>query len=89
MSLDIQIQQNAAARSDQEVAQILADPGFGKHFTDHMFVAEWTPESGWHRARIQPYGPFTLDPAAAVLHYAQEVFEGLKAFRHADGSVWT
>lgn len=89
MSLDIQIQQNAAARSDQEVAEILADPGFGKHFTDHMFVAEWTPEAGWHQARIQPYGPFTLDPAAAVLHYAQEVFEGLKAFRHADGSVWT
>ncbi|MEZ5162111.1 MAG: branched-chain amino acid aminotransferase [Marmoricola sp.] len=89
MSLDIRIQQNAAARSDQEVAQILADPGFGKHFTDHMFVAEWTPEAGWHQARIQPYGPFTLDPAAAVLHYAQEVFEGLKAFRHADGSVWT
>lgn len=89
MTLDIQVNQHPSPRSDQEVAEILANPGFGKHFTDHMFVAEWTPESGWHRARIQPYGPFTLDPAAAVLHYAQEVFEGLKAFRHADGSIWT
>jgi branched-chain amino acid aminotransferase len=89
MTLDIQVNQHPSPRSDQEVAEILANPGFGKHFTDHMFVAEWTPESGWHNARIQPYGPFTLDPAAAVLHYAQEVFEGLKAFRHDDGSIWT
>lgn len=69
-------------------AEILADPGFGKHFTDHLVRAVWTPEEGWHDLAVQPYGPVVLDPAAAVLHYAQEVFEGLKAFRHADGSVW-
>ena len=47
------------------------------------------PSAGWHDARITPYGPLTLDPATAVLHYAQEIFEGIKAYRHADGSVWT
>lgn len=71
------------------VAERLADPGFGDYFTDHMVVIEWAPETGWHSARVQPYGPFLLDPAAAVFHYGQEIFEGLKAYRHADGSVWT
>lgn len=74
---------------DVRLAEILADPGFGTHFTDHMLTVEWTPEKGWHDARITPYGPITLDPATAVLHYAQETFEGMKAYRHADGSVWT
>lgn len=60
---------------------------FGKQFTDRMFVMEFTSGRGWHSARIQPYGPFVLDPAAMVLHYAQEIFEGLKAFRRPDGSV--
>ena len=73
---------------DARLAEILANPGFGTHFTDHMFTVEWTPAEGWHQARITPYGPITLDPAAAVLHYAQETFEGMKAYRHADGSVW-
>lgn len=68
--------------------EILASPGFGVNFTDHMFLAEWTPERGWHDARIEAYGPLSLDPATAVLHYAQEIFEGMKAYRHADGSVW-
>ena len=54
-----------------------------------MFVAYWTPEVEWHDARVTAYGPISLDPATAVLHYAQEIFEGLKAYRHADGSVWT
>jgi branched-chain amino acid aminotransferase len=54
-----------------------------------MFVVEWTPAEGWHDARVTPYAPLSLDPATAVLHYAQEIFEGLKAYRHADGSVWT
>jgi branched-chain amino acid aminotransferase len=53
-----------------------------------MFTVEWTPAEGWHDARITPYGPITLDPAAAVLHYAQETFEGMKAYRHADDSIW-
>lgn len=61
--------------------------GFGKYFTDRMFVMEYATGKGWHAARIQPYGPFSLDPACAVLHYAQEIFEGLKAFRRDDGSV--
>src|SRR3954454_10007902 len=73
---------------DARLADILADPGFGTHFTDHMFTVEWTPDAGWHAARITPYGPLTLDPATAVLHYAQEIFEGMKAYRHDDGSVW-
>ncbi|WP_182526125.1 branched-chain amino acid aminotransferase [Nocardioides dongkuii] len=75
--------------SDERLAEVLADPGFGVHFTDHMFRVEWTPDAGWHGARIEPYGPLTLDPATAVLHYAQETFEGMKAYRHADGSVWS
>lgn len=69
-------------------AEILAAPGFGKFFTDHMVTATWTPSADWHDARLEPYGPISLDPAAAVLHYAQEIFEGLKAYRHPDGSVW-
>lgn len=69
-------------------AEILAAPGFGTHFTDHLVAATWTPERGWHNAGLEPYGPIALDPAAAVLHYAQEIFEGLKAYRHPDGSVW-
>ncbi|MDT9591773.1 branched-chain amino acid aminotransferase [Nocardioides zeae] len=73
---------------DARLAEILAAPGFGTHFTDHMLTVEWTPEKGWHDERITPYGPLVLDPATAVLHYAQEIFEGMKAYRHADGSVW-
>ena len=61
--------------------------GFGKHFTDRMFVMQYTAGQGWHSARIEPYGPFALDPACAVLHYAQEIFEGLKAFRRPDGKI--
>src|SRR5262245_16306624 len=61
--------------------------GFGKHFADHMFVAEWTPQRGWHDGRIVPYGPMALDPAASVLHYGQAMFEGMKAFRGVDGKV--
>ena len=80
---------SAAPVSDERRAQILAEPGFGKHFTDHMAIATWTRGTGWHDAAVVPYGPLQLDPAAAVLHYAQEVFEGMKAYRHADGSVWS
>ena len=89
MSTDFsaRVEPNAAARSDAEREAILADPGFGKHFTDHMFLADWNPQDGWHDARVVPYGPLSLDPAASVLHYAQEVFEGLKAYRHADDSI--
>ncbi|MEF3122099.1 branched-chain amino acid aminotransferase [Kocuria flava] len=75
-------------------AAILADPGFGTNFTDHMVKIDWFGDvvagtGRWNDPRIEPYGPLVLDPAAAVLHYGQEIFEGLKAYRHADGSVWT
>ena len=80
---------SAAVRAEAEREAILADPGFGKHFTDHMVTIDWTLEQGWHDARVGAYGPLQLDPASAVLHYAQEIFEGLKAYRHADDSIWT
>jgi len=84
-----QVTRNDAAKTPEERAAILADPGFGKNFTDHMVDICWSAQGGWHRPRVQPYGPIALDPAAAVLHYGQEVFEGLKAYRHADGSIWS
>ncbi len=72
-------------------AQILANPGFGTNFSDHMVVIEWDEGpngvGGWHDATIGPRGPIALDPAAAVLHYAQEIFEGLKAYRQQDGGL--
>lgn len=68
-------------------AAALADPGFGRVFTDHMVSARWSREDGWHDAGLVPYAPLVLDPASAVLHYSQSVFEGLKAYRQADGGV--
>ncbi|WP_200883688.1 branched-chain amino acid aminotransferase [Archangium violaceum] len=61
--------------------------GFGKYFTDHMFRMDYAPERGWHQARILPHGPLGLDPGAAVLHYAQAVFDGSKVFRGKDGQL--
>jgi branched-chain amino acid aminotransferase len=87
--LAFQVTPNPEPRSIEERDRILADPGFGVYFTDHMVDICWSRTGGWHRPRVQPYGPIALDPAAAVLHYAQEIFEGMKAYRHADGSVWT
>lgn len=60
---------------------------FGKVFTDHMFVMDYAPEKGWHDARIVPYEPITLDPAAMIFHYGQTVFEGLKAYMSKDGEI--
>ncbi|MFC0587974.1 branched-chain amino acid aminotransferase [Novosphingobium aquiterrae] len=68
-------------------AAVLADPGFGKAFSDHMVTIDWEEGKGWHNPAIGPRGPLSLDPAAAVLHYAQEIFEGLKAYRLGDGSM--
>ena len=60
---------------------------FGTYFSDHMFLMNYDKGVGWHDARIVPYGPLTLEPSAMVLHYAQEVFEGMKAYRTADGHI--
>lgn len=79
----------AASRvSAQQRADLMASPKFGTVFTDNMARLTWTLEDGWTNPRIEPYGPLELDPATAVLHYGQEVFEGLKAYAHEDGSVW-
>ena len=61
--------------------------GFGKYYTDYMFVMDWDAGQEWHDARVIPYGPLEFDPASMVLHYAQETFEGLKAYRTKDGKV--
>jgi len=87
--LEFAVTRNLAAKSPAQREEIHANPGFGVHFTDHMIDICWSVRGGWHRARVQPYGPISLDPAAAVLHYGQEIFEGIKAYRHADGSVHT
>lgn len=68
-------------------AEILENPGFGNHFTDHMVTIDWDRDRGWHNAVVLPYTPLTLDPAAMVLHYGQAIFEGLKAYRQADDSI--
>ena len=70
-----------------ERAARLVDPGFGRVFTDHMVTIRYSDAKGWHDAKVGPRAPLTLDPATAVLHYAQEIFEGLKAYRLADGSM--
>ncbi|MGV1009382.1 MAG: branched-chain amino acid aminotransferase [Dermatophilaceae bacterium] len=88
-SLTFTVERRDDPLSDVELARVLADPGFGKYFTDHMVTATWTADAGWGDARVTAYGPISLMPSAAVLHYAQEVFEGLKAYRHKDGSVWS
>lgn len=73
--------------SAEAVAEVLAKPGFGTRFTDHMVTARWTEGVGWHEPRLRPYENLTLDPATAVLHYGQAIFEGLKAYRQPDGSI--
>ena len=88
MSLSFTVTTNPSPATQERFDAIMANPGFGEYFTDHMAVATWTKDAGWAEAEIKPYGPFLMDPATAVLHYAQEVFEGMKAYRHADGSVW-
>jgi len=83
------VERNPNPRSDAERAAILDAPGFGRYFTDHMVRIDWTADGGWGPGRVVPYGPLSLDPATMVFHYAQEIFEGLKAYRQPDGSVAT
>lgn len=68
-------------------AKLLENPGFGRIFTDHMVTMSWSADQGWHDARVRPREPFSLDPASAVLHYAQEIFEGMKAYRTNRGEI--
>lgn len=70
-------------------AAVLADPGFGRNFTDSMFVARYEAGRGWYDARLTQYGPLPMEPGTAALHYAQSIFEGLKAYAQPDGSVAT
>lgn len=88
MPLSFALHANPHPASDDHVAQCHANPTFGTKFTDHMALATWTKGQGWHNDKVVSYGPLALDPASAVLHYAQEIFEGLKAYKHPDGSVW-
>ena len=74
-------------RPAAERAEILAAPKFGSVFTDHMVTLRWSADEGWHDGRLEPYGPFTLDPGTSVFHYAQEIFEGLKAYRQHGGAI--
>ena len=87
--LEFAVTRNLAAKTPAQREELLRDPVFGTAFTDHMVDICWSVRGGWHRPRVQPYGPISLDPAAAVLHYGQEIFEGIKAYRHADGSIHT
>src|ERR1700758_2380990 len=86
-SLEFPVTRASNPATDADRESILACPGFGKYFTDHMVSIDYAEGHGWHNARVIPYGPIELDPSAIVLHYAQEVFEGLKAYRWADGSI--
>ena len=89
MALEFVLEPNPAPASDERVAEVLAAPGFGRVFTDHLAIARWTPDRGWHDAKVQPYGPLSMDPATHVFHYSQTIFEGFKAYRQPDGSIAT
>lgn len=86
-TLSFTIERNPHPVAPAERARLLANPGFGRVFTDHMVMIRYDETLGWHDARVMPRGPLSIDPATAVLHYAQEIFEGLKAYRLADGSM--
>ena len=83
--LNIKIERTTAPKAKPAKGEKL---GFGHIFTDHMFVMNYTEGKGWHDARIVPYGPISLDPSAMVFHYGQEMFEGLKAYKGADGKAY-
>ena len=74
--------------SDEKRQSLIDKPAFGQVFSDNMTHMTWTKGEGWSDRRVEPYAPLKMDPGASVLHYAQECFEGLKAYRHADGSTW-
>jgi branched-chain amino acid aminotransferase len=86
-TLDFEIRPNPAPVSAAQRVALMADPGFGRVFTDHMVTVRWAEGKGWYEARVEARAPIPMDPATAVLHYAQEIFEGLKAYRAADGGI--
>src|SRR4051794_4069131 len=86
-TLDFEIRPNPAPVSAAERAAMLANPGFGRIFTDHMVTIRYADGKGWYDARVEARAPIPLAPATAVLHYAQEIFEGLEAYRADDGRV--
>ncbi|MGH8870326.1 MAG: branched-chain amino acid aminotransferase [Actinomycetes bacterium] len=85
--VEIALRPTSTPVPETQRAEMVANPAFGRVFTDHMVSMRWTAEQGWHDAELVPYGPLSLDPATMVLHYAQSIFEGLKAYRQPDGSV--
>src|SRR3982075_673450 len=87
MTLQFDIQPTTKPTPDKDRDAKLADPGFGRVFTDHMAIVRYDQAKGWQGARIESRANLPLDPAAAVLHYAQEIFEGLKAYKRDDGGV--
>ena len=89
MGLHFDVEATTTPTSAERRAEILASPGFGRVFTDHMAIAKWSPDQGWYDARIRAYGPLPMDPATQVFHYAQAIFEGFKAYTQPDGSVAT
>jgi branched-chain amino acid aminotransferase len=87
--MQFKVTRNPNPTPADEREKIIANPTFGTHFTDHQVVVVWERDKGWHSHEVIPYGPILMDPSAAVLHYGQEIFEGIKAYRHKDGSIWT
>ena len=86
-NLEFEIRPNPAPVGDAERAALLANPGFGRIFTDHMVTIRYADGKGWYEPRVEARAPIPMDPASAVLHYAQEIFEGLKAYTLPDGGV--
>ena len=87
--MEFSVTRNPNPVPDLERDALIENPTFGTHFTDHQVVVVWEEGKGWHSAEVVPYGPIMMDPSSSVLHYGQEIFEGIKAYRHQDGSIWT
>jgi len=85
--MKVNINKSSNLVKDELRDERVKSPGFGKYYTDHMVIAEWDEKTGWSDAQLKAYGPLTLDPATAVFHYGQEIFEGMKAYIQPDGGI--
>lgn len=85
--LEIDLRPTSSQLPADERARRVADPGFGRYFTDHMVTVQWSAGRGWYAAQLRPYSPFDIDPATMALHYGQLIFEGLKAYKQVDGTI--